>query len=296
MIRFFAAALVSALPLGALAAPFSEAYPELFESLPEDLQAAVAPIDFQTGEITLPGGKAKLTVPENYHFLDAQDSKLVLEDLWGNPPGAPTLGMIFPAELTPLHDNAWGIEITFDDIGYVSDEDAGTYDYTELLDTMRSDLSTENKWRAENGFSTIELVGWASEPHYDQAERKLHWAKELHFADTEGNTLNYNIRALGRHGVLVLNFIASMESLPEIEAALPDVLGMVSFTEGNRYADFQPGVDKVAAVGIGGLIAGKVLAKTGFLAVALVFLKKAWFILLLPLIWLKNLFTRSKEE
>lgn len=83
-----------------------------------------------------------------------------------------------------------------------------------------------------------------------------------------------------------------MDQLAEAEAAMPDVLSMVNFTDGNRYADFDPSIDKVAAVGIGGPIAGKVLAKTGFLAVALIFLKKFWFLALLPLIWLKNLFTR----
>ena len=39
---------------------------------------------------------------------------------------------------------------------------------------------------------------------------------------------------------------------------------MVDFTDGNRYADYKPGTDKVAAYGIAGLIAGGVLAKAGF--------------------------------
>lgn len=65
---------------------------------------------------------------------------------------------------------------------------------------------------------------------------------------------------------------------------------MVSFTEGNRYADYVPGVDTMAAVGIGGLIAGKVAAKAGLLIVLLAFLKKGFILLLLPLFWLKNKF------
>lgn len=71
---------------------------------------------------------------------------------------------------------------------------------------------------------------------------------------------------------------------------------MVSFTEGNRYADFKPGIDKVAAVGIGGLIAGKVIAKTGLLVTLLLVFKKAWFLIFIPIVWLKNKFTSRKDD
>ncbi len=47
----------------------------------------------------------------------------------------------------------------------------------------------------------------------------------------------------------------------------------MSFTKGEQYADFNPSLDQVAAYGIGGLIAGKVLAKVGLFAVILKFWK-----------------------
>ena len=53
-------------------------------------------------------------------------------------------------------------------------------------------------------------------------------------------------------------------------------------------------MDKIAAYGIGGLVAGKVLAKTGMLAVGLIFLKKFWFVLFLPLLWLRNRFKKQE--
>src|SRR2546421_9236086 len=37
-----------------------------------------------------------------------------------------------------------------------------------------------------------------------------------------------------------------------------------SFNEGNRYAEFNPGMDQAAAYGIAGLIAGGLLTKAGF--------------------------------
>ena len=87
-----------------------------------------------------------------------------------------------------------------------------------------------------------------------------------------------------------------MEELPAVSAAAPDVMSMVSFTVGNKYADYTLGVGSVAAVGIGGLIAGKVIPKIGFLVTFLLIFKEAWFLLLLPLVWLKNKIFGRKHD
>lgn len=241
---------------------------------PEDAKAFVRSLQPQTGEVKIAAASVSLNVPESFYFLSAGDSRKVLEQAWGNPPDENVLGMLFPAGLSPLHDNAWGVTIAFQKDGYVKDEDAESLDYDELLEQMKKDAAEANKLRAEKGYPTVELIGWAARPHYDKKSHKLYWAKELQFSNAEANTLNYDIRALGRKGVVVLSFIAGMDNLPQIEANLPTVLGMVSFDDGARYDDFDPKLDQVAAYGIGGLIAGKVLAKTGFFALALVFLKK----------------------
>ncbi|MGC1428848.1 MAG: DUF2167 domain-containing protein [Albidovulum sp.] len=292
MFKLFGAALMGATLLATpvVAKPFSEMFPGIYAEIAPDEKAGIDAMDLQTGRVFLKDNIATFDIPEGYYFLAPDDAQFVLQHLWGNPEDPSTLGMLFPADTSPYHSGSWAIEISFDEIGYVSDEDAADYKYDDLLETMQGDTREANKWRTENNYPTIALLGWAAEPRYDGEGRKLHWAKRLKFEGDETETLNYNIRALGRRGVLIVNFIAGMEQLPEVEAALPDVLAMVSFTEGNRYADFTPGADTVAAVGIGGLIAGKVLAKTGFLAVGLIFLKKFWFLLLLPLVGLKRFF------
>ena len=65
-----------------------------------------------------------------------------------------------------------------------------------------------------------------------------------------------------------------MDQKPLIEDNLDSVLALANFEDGSRYSDFNPDVDKVAAYGLGGLVAGKVLAKTGILAAVLLLLKK----------------------
>lgn len=238
----------------------------------------------RTGKVDLPGGKASLDVPNGFVYLGPEDTAVVLSEIWGNPPGEDQyLGMIFPAQLTPFDDHAWAVTIDYEEEGYVKDEDASEINYSDLLKEMQSDTAAASEERVKQGYSSVSLVGWAETPHYDKAHKKLYWAKEIAFGDDPDHTLNYNIRVLGRQGVLVLNFIAGMNQLPDIQQHLEPVLAMASFNEGHRYDQFNPEIDKVAAYGLGGLIAGKVLAKTGLLAAALVFFKKFGVIALLAI-------------
>ena len=92
----------------------------------------------------------------------------------------------------------------------------------------------------------------------------MYWAKEIRFGDSPESTLNYNIRMLGREGVLVLNAVAPMDKLNEIEAATPTLLAMVDFQDGQRYGFQSLTGIAVAKYGLIGLIAGGVLAKAGF--------------------------------
>lgn len=239
----------------------------------------------QTGEITLPGGIAQLAVTENFYYLDPNDAKTVLVDVWGNPPenAYGLLGMIFPAGSTPFDDDSWGVTIEYEQDGYVSDKDADDINYDKLLKQMKKDTRAANEERVELGYEPIELVGWAASPYYDEANHQLYWAKEIRFGDYDVNTLNYNIRVLGRQGVLVMNFIAGMNQLDEINQNLDEVLQLAQFNQGQRYEDFDPSIDEVAAYGLGALVAGKLVAKTGLIAAALIFLKKFGVVILIAL-------------
>ncbi|MEM9836629.1 MAG: DUF2167 domain-containing protein [Bacteroidota bacterium] len=249
--------------------------------------------------VTLGDGLAALTIPEGYRYIGPDDSHTVLVDLWGNPPYASegSLGMLFPANANPSDPDSYGIDIFFEEEGYVKDDDAEDIDYDDLLRDMQADTDATNAERIELGYEAIDLVGWANPPYYDATNKRLHWAKELHFDGTEENTLNYHVLFLGRRGYLNMNVIGSMKDVDKVTADLPDIMPSVSFMEGHRYADFDASVDKVAAYGIGALIAGKVLAKTGILAAIGIFLLKAWKIVLIGVVavgaGVRNLFKRS---
>lgn len=262
---------------------FGETFPgRSFEH--QEAQSFVESLDYKEGTIGLGTGGVELNVPRGFYFLSAEHARRVIVDAWNNPPTSAekVLGMIMPSDKTPL-DDTWGAVITYDDDGYVSDEDAASIDYNSLLKEMQEGTAQASEERVKLGFSSIRLVGWASPPFYDRHTHKLHWAKELAFGDSDKHTLNYDVRALGRRGVLKINFVAGMDQLDEIKGVIPAVMAMPQFEAGSRYTDYMPGVDKVAAYGIGGLIAGKLLSKAGILAIALVFLKKGWILVVLAL-------------
>lgn len=230
-------------------------------------------LNYEYGKVELDGGVATITVPEGYKFLGSEQANYVLTELWGNPQSE-TLGMLFPKDISPLSDNfTYAVEVSYSEEGYIDDEDAEDIDYQELLEDMQSDIKESNSARVEQGYSALELVGWASEPFYDTESKKLHWAKELNFDGAEVNTLNYNIRVLGRKGYLNMNAIGDIDILSAFNQDRDKILASVEFNDGYKYSDFNPDIDKVAAYGIGGLIAGKVLAKAGFFALLLKFWK-----------------------
>lgn len=229
-----------------------------------------AELRFETGDIDIGDGLAVLHLGDELRYLGPEQAERILVEAWGNPPGQRTLGMIFPADVSPLDPElGWGVVITYTADGHVEDDDADDIDYDELLAQMKQDVVAENPSRRAQGYPPIRLVGWAEAPRYDEANHRLYWAKELEFDGSSDHTLNYAIRVLGRRGVLELNAIATLPQLPQVKPAMEEVLARVDFVAGNRYDDFDPDLDQVAAYGIGGLIAGKVLAKAGILAVLL---------------------------
>lgn len=258
-------------------------------------------LKYERGTINLKGGIGKIVLPKGFKYLNAEQSVHVIVDLWGNPPGENlSLGMILPENQGVLSEAGYVFNIQYDEIGYVKDDDADDIDYDELLTEMKNDFEEENKTRVKDGFDAIQMVGWASKPYYDADRKILHWAKELKFGKAEVNTLNYNIRILGRKGVLVLNAIGTIKDLPLVKRDIHKVLDIVQFNDGFQYDDFDSSIDEVAAWTIGGLVAGKVLAKVGFLAIIAKF-GKLIFIGILGLFAtfknkIRNLFSKNKPQ
>lgn len=269
----------------------------------EQMLALLKSLHPVTGDVKLPGASAMLHLGKDYYYLPPDEAKRVIVDGWGNPPetGEGTMGIVFPAGSTFL-DDVWGAVITYDPSGWVSDEDAATTDYDALLSDLKQGMEQNNEARREAGYPEMHLVGWAQPPVYDPNSHSVVWARNTQFPESPENSLNYDVRLLGRNGVLSLNMVTGMSALDSTRAAAKKFAASAEFTPGARYADYQPGVDKKAEYGIGGLIAAgaglAVAKKLGLIGIILAFGKK-FLILILALFgglgaWLRKLFGRNK--
>jgi uncharacterized membrane-anchored protein len=294
------ALLLAAVPAGyALADPAPTAV-----SAPANQAAVEKSLHKQTGDVTIPVANAVLHLGTKYYFLGPDEAKKVLVDLWGNPPSSVSdvLGLVMPADKTVL-ENSWGAVITWNDSGYVTDDDADSADYDKIMSDMRAGDPDVNAERQKAGYPAMHTVGWAQPPSYDKAAHSLIWARDFRIDGDKADSLNYDVRLLGRKGVLSMNMLWDMPHLAEVRAAAQDFGKVATFTSGATYAEYNSGTDKAAGYGLAGLVGlgvGVAVAKKlGFLGLALVFGKK--FLLLFAIAgaaiagWFRKLFRRKSD-
>ena len=236
-------------------------------------------IQGQLGDIELSECHATLLVPVGYVFIDAIQTKKLLVEYWGNPESRAedVLGAILPIDVRCFYQASAAFIVSYKNVGYVKDDDASSIDYSDLLKEMQRATEEENKRLPERQRFT--LKGWAVEPHYDQDKHVLIWAK--HLVMNDGETINYDMRILGKDGFVSINAVVDPEYLPEAEAYGSTMISCIHYRDGYAYSDFDPKEDHVSEWTIGGLVAGSILAKTGLLAKIGVFLLKFWKLLAL---------------
>lgn len=246
----------------ALALPVA-AQPAETES--EESAAPEMNFHYQTGDVVLPNKVVTLHLAERYRYLDPVDTNRLIM-AWGNESFPGSQGAIIPAGVDPISAEGWAVILTYQDDGHVDDSDASEIDYEELLADMKEGTEEHNKARREANFPELHIVGWAEPPRYDAASKKLYWAKELQLEGADVHSLNYDVRVLGREGVLSMNAVASMDQLGQIKTDMRPLIDVAEFNPGFQYAEFNEDTDRMAEYGLGALIAGGVAAKLGLFA------------------------------
>lgn len=246
-----------------------ELTPEQMEILEQILADS---IQGKTGIISLDGANCTLNVPEGFIFLDKDESRHLLVDYWDNPTDRldGIIGTMVKQDAGIFYNVETAYVISYENAGYVSDKDAISIDYDDLLKSMQEAVREENKKNPKG--QKWELLGWAWRPTYDNQKKVLAWAKHCRI-DGEQEVINYDVRILGKAGFVVITAVASPDAKSELMADNTAIINSVNYNNGFRYSDFNPKTDHVAEWTIGGLIAGKVLAKAGVWAVLAKFSK-----------------------
>lgn len=236
---------------------------------------------------------AELQLPPNYFFLD-KDNTIAYINSIQSIPTYEEIGYVEPGD----ENSMWGVYFEYTESGHIEDKEKSDIDADELLKSYKEGQEAANEELPE--VSQLFVEGWFKEPAYDESLRSLTWALLLH--DSNGEKLiNYNIRILTRVGYISAILVSTPDTLDaDRQQFEQELLPYLTVTSGNTYADFDPKTDKKSALGLTGLIlggAGLVAAKrTGLLAILTLVLKKAWFVLVIPFLWIGKLFKRKNKN
>ena len=226
-----------------------------------------------TGQI---GATATIKVPAGYKFMGPEGAR-EFNRLTENP--SPDVDEYVLAK----QDYTWIAFFSYSDVGYVKDDEK--LDADDLLKSVSEGTEEGNEERRDNGWAPVHVTGWAFKPQYDNGLKSLEWAFRLKGEDSDGESINYNTRLLGRSGVMEVLVLTSPEQLQAAIADFKTRLPGFTFNPGQTYAEFRSG-DRMAEYGLAALVTGgaaAVAAKKGVFAAIGLFLLKMWKLILVGL-------------
>ena len=186
-------------------------------------------------------------------------------------------------------DFAYTIYINYKDEGYISLKDWKDVDSKKLLEEMKSTAKDD-----------VTNVAWIFEPKIYE-DKNVSYSYKVFWQDG-AQTLETKILSLGRKGYNNISVVKKIDedfNAKEFENFALDFANTITFKEGFKHLDYKSG-DKVAAIGIGGLVAGtlgvKALAKAGIIAKFLPFLIKFWWIILAPIVAIFGMFFNKSKD
>lgn len=178
--------------------------------------------------------------------------------------------------------------------GYTKVEDWSDVSPEELIQGLRDANKNEG-----DGLSYAKEVQWIYKPSLDKEKNLVNYSYKVVWSDDSISMESKNI-ILGRGGHIDQIFVFSDLSDTKVNADLAKAASSdTTFDAGFSYKDFKAG-DKIAAVGIGALVATslgvKVLKGAKVTGGILLLLKKLWWVILAPLAFIGTLFGGGDKE
>ena len=233
----------------------------------DEIRAEMKKLPWQAGPAAGDvGSRAKLKIPDNASLLPEASGGRFLE-LTGNLPSDGE---------TILVRGDWWATLSFDDSGYVKDDEK--LDPDALLKALKSNEEASNAERRKRGMPELFNDGWIVQPHYDPTTKFLEYGLRLRSSDSSRPIVNYTMRLLSRRGFETVTLVTSPETLQRDVEDLHGVLTGFDFNAGEGYGEFRPG-DHVAEFGLGALVLGGAAAaavKAGWFKGLLAALVAGW--------------------
>lgn len=200
--------------------------------------------------------QAKLKLTGNQLYLDDVETNKFLK-LNGNLPRDNSFTLLDGTEF-------WFAVFEFTADGYVKDDEKINAD--ALLKVLKDGNEKSLEERRKQGLPPLYLEGWYTPPHYDTETKRLEWATNLR-DDQKNPLVNFTTRILGRSGYMSATLVSDPKNLDRDIKSFKLALKNFDYVNGERYSEWRDG-DKVAAYGLGALVAGgaaaAVASKGGF--------------------------------
>lgn len=188
--------------------------------------------------------------------------------------------------------------------GYVKHDEWESSNKEEFIEELWEGLKEDFKSQSERLNSEIKLIRWLVYPTFIKDKNFIYFA---YLAEQDGVYYpNIVSSILDREGhvkfLIIPANLTSVSAEKEFQQVVETALDIYTPYESKAYADYQIG-DKIAEYGIFGLFAalagikwGKAVA-TGIIAALLVFAKKFWWVVFLPIFYfIRRLFVKDKEN
>ena len=202
---------------------------------------------------------------------------------WGTPVDKETVLYI--------QGQGYNIFVEYKNNGYVKIDDWKQVKSKDLMDEMQRIAKSNVQYLKSQGLSYTTDIKWIYKPTFDEKSKLVFYSYEVSWSDGEKTMENRSI-ALGRRGHIDNSYVVKINkdtNLLETAEFSKEFGESVLFGDGSKHSDYKSG-DRIAAVGLGGLVAGslgvKALAKAGAFAKFLPLLAKFWWILLAPFLLL----------
>ncbi|MCG3267054.1 DUF2167 domain-containing protein [Yoonia sp. I 8.24] len=183
--------------------------------------------------------------------------------------------------------------------GYVAFDDWESDEKAEVVAQIEEGLRQSFVQQGAALGVNITFDGWVVQPTLNKERGFMYYATGAIWGGSKN--VNINATVFDRRGHIEFLIIPEAATMmpEEVEAMIIRVLDQYVPTANEAYASFASG-DKVAAVGAVGVLAGIAglkysKAAGGLLVTLLLILKKAWFLLLVPFVFIKNRLGRKKD-
>jgi uncharacterized membrane-anchored protein len=234
------------------------------------LMATAGPVDATQIHHPLPRGSVLITDQADEVVVDREQLNTISRE---------SQGSVDPSLEAHWTTADFEVFFAYDPVDYVQMDD---WDDLDVDDLWASYVDGAKEQSEVFGYE-VRPLGWIIRPTLDRVNSVAYYAIEFQFGD-EPPVVNMAVYSFGRHGYEEMTLVQDSDSFSTAAArnVARRIAGAYKFGSGSRYADFQAG-DKIAAMGAGGIIAAALGVKFGksLLMVALLFMKKLWFLVIL---------------